>query len=215
MKCQSHQPPPILNCKPQSLTLDPKAPQASFHTSPPRTTPPSLPLSPVVKPNSISENIKPKFHSPTTLSTQAITKKGYVGVGQHDCVEPDANDHGNRTMPYFVAFTDTDAANNQFTMNPINTVSDANRLISRRFSDSYVQGAVNLWSFKVFHGPCDKPMIIATYKGEEKQFATEEISSAILIKMREIQVILEGSKIGKGHELDHCFTGVDKRVRDN
>lgn len=36
----------------------------------------------------------------------------------------------------------------------------------------------------------------------------------ILIKMREIQVILEGLKSGQGLQLKHCFSGVDKRVYD-
>ena len=35
-------------------------------------------------------------------------------------------------------------------------------------------------------GPGDKPMIVVNYKGEEKHFAVEEISSMVLIKMREI-----------------------------
>ncbi|KAM1470798.1 hypothetical protein ACFX1Q_041287 [Malus domestica] len=42
------------------------------------------------------------------------------------------------------------------------------------------------WPFKVISGPGDKPMIVVTYKGEEKQFTAEEISSMVLFKMREI-----------------------------
>ncbi|KAF2296037.1 hypothetical protein GH714_035791 [Hevea brasiliensis] len=105
-----------------------------------------------------------------------------VGVWQHDRVEIIANDQGNRTTPSYVAFTDTerligDAAKNQVAMNPINTVFDAKRLIGRRFSDASVQSDMKLWPFKVVAGPGDKPMIVVTYKGEEKQFAAEEISS--------------------------------------
>lgn len=33
---------------------------------------------------------------------------------------------------------------------------------------------MNLWSFKGFLGLCDKPMINAIYKGEEKRFAAEK-----------------------------------------
>ncbi|KAF9674757.1 hypothetical protein SADUNF_Sadunf10G0160100 [Salix dunnii] len=114
-----------------------------------------------------------------------------VGVWQHDRVEIIANDQGNRTTPSYVAFTDTerligDAAKNQVAMNPINTVFDAKRLIGRRFSDPSVQGDIKLWPFKVVSGPGDKPMIVVTYKGEEKQFSAEEISSMVLNKMREI-----------------------------
>ena len=48
-----------------------------------------------------------------------------------------------------------------------------------------VQTDINLWPFKVNEGPGAKPMIVVNYKGEEKHFA-EEISSMVLIKMREI-----------------------------
>jgi len=45
---------------------------------------------------------------------------------------------------------------------------------------------MKLWPFKVVAGPGDKPMILVTYKGEEKKFSAEEISSMVLIKMREV-----------------------------
>ncbi|GJP29213.1 hypothetical protein CLOM_g19153 [Closterium sp. NIES-68] len=114
-----------------------------------------------------------------------------VGVWQHDRVEIIANDQGNRTTPSYVAFTDTerligDAAKNQVSMNPINTVFDAKRLIGRRFSDAPVQSDMKLWPFKVLAGPGEKPMIQVEYKGETKQFAAEEISSMVLTKMKEI-----------------------------
>ncbi|EEC71767.1 hypothetical protein OsI_04375 [Oryza sativa Indica Group] len=123
-----------------------------------------------------------------------------VGVWQHDRVEIIANDQGNRTTPSYVAFTDSerligDAAKNQVAMNPINTVFDAKRLIGRRFSDPSVQSDMKLWPFKVIPGPGDKPMIVVQYKGEEKQFSAEEISSMVLIKMREIAEAYLGSNI--------------------
>ncbi|XP_058199587.1 heat shock cognate 70 kDa protein 2-like [Rhododendron vialii] len=114
-----------------------------------------------------------------------------VGVWQHDRIEIIANDQGNRTTPSYVAFTDTqrllgDAAKNQVAVNPTNTVFDAKRLIGRRYSDATVQSDMKLWPFKVTSGPNDKPMIGVTYKYKEKQFSAEEISSMVLLKMREI-----------------------------
>ncbi|XP_049398289.1 heat shock 70 kDa protein [Solanum stenotomum] len=113
-----------------------------------------------------------------------------VGVWQNDRVEIIPNDQGNRTTPSYVAFTDTerligDAAKNQVAMNPQNTVFDAKRLIGRRFSDPTVQADMKHWPFKVVPGPGDKPMIVVNFKNEEKQFAPEEISSMVLIKMKE------------------------------
>ncbi|KAK9734835.1 hypothetical protein RND81_04G166300 [Saponaria officinalis] len=89
------------------------------------------------------------------------------------------------------AFIDTerligDVAKNQVAMNVANTVFDAKRLIGRRFSDPSVQADMKLWPFKVIRGPDDKPMIVVSYKGEDKQFSPEEISSNVLTKMKEI-----------------------------
>ncbi|KAL6218945.1 hypothetical protein ACLB2K_012152 [Fragaria x ananassa] len=113
-----------------------------------------------------------------------------VGVWQHDQIEIIANDQGNRTTPSYVAFTDNgrligEAAKNQVTSNPINTVFDVKRLIGRRFSDACVKSDVKLWPFKV-RGVGDKPMIVINYKNEVKKFSAEEISSMVLSKMREI-----------------------------
>ncbi|GIL64255.1 hypothetical protein Vafri_18258 [Volvox africanus] len=113
-----------------------------------------------------------------------------VGVWQNDRVEIIANDQGNRTTPSYVAFTDTerligDAAKNQVAMNPKNTVFDAKRLIGRKFSDPIVQADIKLWPFTVRAGAHDVPEIVVAYKGEDKVFKAEEVSSMVLIKMKE------------------------------
>jgi L1 cell adhesion molecule like protein len=54
---------------------------------------------------------------------------------------------------------------------------------------------MKLWPFKVIPGPGDKPMICVQHKGEEKKFAAEEISSMVLIKMKEIAEAYLGSTI--------------------
>eukprot|EP00162_Nutomonas_longa_P016106 comp22482_c0_seq2/m.55723 comp22482_c0_seq2/g.55723 ORF comp22482_c0_seq2/g.55723 comp22482_c0_seq2/m.55723 type:complete len:634 (-) comp22482_c0_seq2:80-1981(-) len=113
-----------------------------------------------------------------------------VGVWQNDRVEIIANDQGNRTTPSYVAFTDTerligDAAKNQVAMNPINTVFDAKRLIGRKFQDTVVQDDMKHWPFKVIAKEGDKPYIGVEFKGEKKEFAPEEISAMVLVKMKE------------------------------
>ncbi|KAA8572982.1 hypothetical protein EYC84_003527 [Monilinia fructicola] len=112
-----------------------------------------------------------------------------VGIFRDDRIEIIANDQGNRTTPSFVAFTDTerligDAAKNQVAMNPINTVFDAKRLIGRKFADPEVQADMKHFPFKVVDR-AGKPVIEVEFKGENKQFTPEEISSMILVKMRE------------------------------
>nr|CAH0109955.1 unnamed protein product [Daphnia galeata] len=122
-----------------------------------------------------------------------------VGVFQHGKVEIIANDQGNRTTPSYVAFTDTerligDAAKNQVAMNPINTVFDAKRLIGRRFEDSTVQSDMKHWPFKVV-SDSGKPKIQVEYKGETKTFSPEEVSSMVLVKMKETAEAYLGQKV--------------------
>lgn len=113
-----------------------------------------------------------------------------VGVWQNGRVEIIANEQGNRTTPSMVAFTDSerligDAAKNQSSSNPKNTVSDAKRLIGRKFSEKVVQDDKKLWSFDVVDDGKDKPQIKVEYKGEEKKFYAEEISAMVLSKLKE------------------------------
>ncbi|KAJ0449684.1 putative Heat shock protein 70 family [Helianthus annuus] len=113
-----------------------------------------------------------------------------VAVWKHDRIEIIPNDQGNRTTPSAVAFVDAerligDGAKNQAPMNPANTVFDSKRLIGRRFSDPKVQEDIKLWPFKVIQGCYDTPKIVVTYKGQEREFLAEQISSMILGKMKE------------------------------
>ncbi|KAL1806728.1 hypothetical protein ACET3Z_029796 [Daucus carota] len=63
---------------------------------------------------------------------------------------------------------------------------DAKRLIGRRFSDSTVQSDMKLWPFKVVGDSGDKPKIVVNYRGVEKEFSPEELSSMVLIKMKNV-----------------------------
>lgn len=123
-----------------------------------------------------------------------------VGIWQNDRVEIIANDQGNRTTPSYVAFNDSerligDAAKNQVAMNASNTVFDAKRLIGRKYSDKVVQDDIKHWPFKVSPGVADKPQITVTFKGESKTFQPEEVSSMVLIKMREIAEAYIGKEV--------------------
>jgi L1 cell adhesion molecule like protein len=114
-----------------------------------------------------------------------------VGVFQNGRAEIIANDQGNRTTPSYVAFTDEerligDGAKNQASMNPVNTVHDAKRLLGRSFDDSKVQDDMKLWTFNVVNDGNNKPKVKVQYKGETSEFFAEEISAMVLTKMKEI-----------------------------
>merc|ERR1712159_524426 len=102
-----------------------------------------------------------------------------VGIWQNDRVEIIANDQGNRTTPSYVAFNDKerligDAAKNQASMNPENTVFDAKRLIGRTFDDPAVQVDIKNWSFNVAKDKDGKPVIDVDYKDGKKTMHPEE-----------------------------------------
>ena len=112
-----------------------------------------------------------------------------VGIFQHGKVEIIENDKGNRTTPSYVAFNDTerligDAAKNQVAMNPSNTVFGAKRLIGRRYDDPIVQSDMKHWPFTVINDT-GRPKIQVEYRGEKRNFYAEEISSMVLLKMKE------------------------------
>ncbi|XP_029692808.1 heat shock 70 kDa protein 1 [Takifugu rubripes] len=135
----------------------------------------------------------------TAIGIDLGTTYSCVGVFQHGKVEIIANDQGNRTTPSYVAFSDTerligDAAKNQVALNPSNTVFDAKRLIGRRLEDPTVQGDMKHWPFQVV-GDGGRPKIQVDYKGEEKSFYPEEISSMVLVKMKEISEAYLGQKV--------------------
>jgi len=115
-----------------------------------------------------------------------------VGVWLNGKVEIIPNDMGERTTPSYVAFTENerlvgDAAKNQVTRNPTNTVFDAKRLIGRKFNESLVQEDIKLWPFKVVKEESgDRPQICVNYMGQEKKFFAEEISAMVLQKMKKI-----------------------------
>ena len=104
-------------------------------------------------------------------------------------VEIIANDQGNRITPSYVAFTPDgerligDAAKNQLTTNPENTVFDAKRLIGRTWEDPSVKQDVKYFPFKAINKN-NKPHVQVDVRGEKKLFAAEEISSMVLTKMK-------------------------------
>ncbi len=125
-----------------------------------------------------------------------------VGIWQNDRVEIIANEQGNRTTPSYVAFNENerligDAAKNQASINPTNTVFDAKRLIGRKFNDTDVQNDLKHFPFTVKKGNDNKPMINVKYKNENKSFSSEQISSMVLQKMKETAESYLGEKVEK------------------
>ncbi|CAD0085599.1 unnamed protein product [Aureobasidium mustum] len=103
-------------------------------------------------------------------------------------VEIIANEQGSFTTPSFVSFTAEErligeAAKNQAAMNPENTVFDVKRLIGRRFDDPTVKKDIESWPFKITDNN-GSPMV-------------QEISSMVLLKMKEVAETKLGKKVAK------------------
>merc|ERR1711962_587027 len=136
----------------------------------------------------------------TVIGIDLGTTYSCVGVFKNGRVEIIANDQGNRITPSYVAFTPDgerligDAAKNQLTTNPENTVFDAKRMIGREWTDKAVQSDIKYFPFKVINKN-KKPYVKINPEGEMKAFAAEEISAMVLSKMKETAEAYLGKKV--------------------
>ncbi|CAF3478985.1 unnamed protein product, partial [Rotaria sp. Silwood2] len=136
----------------------------------------------------------------TVIGIDLGTTYSCVGIFKNGQIEIIANDQGNRITPSYVAFTSDgerligDAAKNQLTSNPENTVFDVKRLIGREFNDPSVQQDIRHFPFTVIEKN-SKPIIQINTGKEQKLFTPEEISAMILGKMRETAEAYLGKKV--------------------
>lgn len=137
-----------------------------------------------------SDDASSDANTPPQLSTPCIgidlgTTYSCVGVWRNNRVEICTNEQGNRITPSYVSFSANgdrlvgDAAKNQATSNPENTVFDVKRLIGRQFSESSVKKDASLFPFGIVKNSKGKPDITVTVKGEKKQMSPEEISGMV------------------------------------
>jgi len=137
----------------------------------------------------------------TVIGIDLGTTYSCVGVFKNGRVEIIANDQGNRITPSYVAFTAEgerlvgDAAKNQLTSNPENTVFDAKRLIGREWTDKAVQTDIKFYPFKVIEKQSKPHIKVDTGSKGDKTFTPEEISAMVLSKMKETAEAYLGKKV--------------------
>jgi len=136
----------------------------------------------------------------TVIGIDLGTTYSCVGVYQNGRVEIIANDQGNRITPSYVAWDSSgdrlvgDAAKNQATINPENTIFDVKRLIGRKYAEKSVQADKKLFPFNVIPKD-DKPYVQVTLEDGDKTFAPEEISAMVLAKMRSVAETFLGTDV--------------------
>merc|ERR1712121_612480 len=116
----------------------------------------------------------------TVIGIDLGTTYSCVGIFKNGRVDIIANDQGNHITPSYVAFTAEgerligDAAKNQLTSNPENTVFDVKRMIGREWSDKSVQSDLKYFPFKLIEKNT-KPHVRVEVEGKDKVFTPEEI----------------------------------------
>eukprot|EP00621_Florenciella_sp_RCC1693_P016566 CAMPEP_0182531590 /NCGR_PEP_ID=MMETSP1323-20130603/9472_1 /TAXON_ID=236787 /ORGANISM="Florenciella parvula, Strain RCC1693" /LENGTH=658 /DNA_ID=CAMNT_0024741177 /DNA_START=18 /DNA_END=1994 /DNA_ORIENTATION=+ len=149
----------------------------------------------------------------TVIGIDLGTTYSCVGVFQNGRVEIIPNDQGNRITPSYVSWDPAgerligDAAKNQATVNPEQTVFDVKRLIGRKYSDKTVQADKKLLPFNIISKD-DKPYVEVDVHGERKSFAPEEVSAMVLSKMR---TVAEGFM---GKDIKHAVVTVPAYFND-
>lgn len=149
----------------------------------------------------------------TVIGIDLGTTYSCVGVMKNGRVEIIANDQGNRITPSYLAFTEEgerligDAAKNQLTSNPKNTVFDVKRLIGREWSDKTVQGDIKFFPFTL-KNKNNKPHIKVETGSGQKEFTPEEVSAAVLSKMKST------AEEYLGHEVTHAVVTVPAYFND-
>jgi len=120
------------------------------------------------------------------------------------------NDEGSRITPSVVAFTDEGnrfagaAAKRQAVVNPISTIFGIKRLVGRKWGSPEVNKAIELAPYEIISNDNDDAWVEVS----NKTYSPQEISSIILIKMKQI------AEEYLGYEVDEAVITVPAHFND-
>ncbi len=137
-----------------------------------------------------------------------------VGIFKNGRVEIIPNEFGNRITPSFVAWTDEErlvgeAAKNQAHLNPKRSVYVVKRLMGRQFDDKEVQRDIKWLPYNIVNKGGKPYVKVVVQGGEEKTLSPEEVSSMILVKMKQI------AEAYLGREVKHAVITVPAYFNDS
>lgn len=132
---------------------------------------------------------KPNIECPV-IGIDLGTTYSCVGVFKNGKVEIIPNEQGSQITPSVVSFNDEErlvgeAAKNQASVYPENTIYDVKRLVGRKFSDASVQSDMKYMPYTIIDKD-GKPYVKINFKGEDKVYSPEEVSAMVLGKMKKV-----------------------------
>jgi molecular chaperone DnaK len=138
----------------------------------------------------IARNMNSKVNGPV-IGIDLGTTNSCVSVMEGQTSRVIENAEGARTTPSVVAFTKHGErlvglpAKRQAVVNSQNTVFAFKRLIGRKFADKEVKEDQAHWPFKIVPTSDGRPAVEVDNGGKRQTFSPEELSSMVLVKMRE------------------------------
>ncbi|KAH9889450.1 heat shock protein [Cubamyces lactineus] len=148
----------------------------------------------------IARNMNSKVNGPV-VGIDLGTTNSCVAVMEGKTAKVIENAEGARTTPSVVAFTKHGErlvglpAKRQAVVNSANTVFAFKRLIGRKFGDAEVKEDMKHWPFKIVNKGDGRPAVEVENGGKRQQFSAEELSSMVLMKMRETAEQYLGKKV--------------------
>ena len=145
-----------------------------------------------------------------TTCTVALYRQGQIDVV--------ANEQGSRSTPSIIGFTDVEpllgeAAKNQLSRNPQNTVVDVLMLLGRNYDDDEVKDLLPRWRFRVTKGKgadskgkdgdAQSVQIEVTLKGEVKVFSPQRLLSLLLTHLRAEAESFAGASVKEARTAPH------------
>ncbi|KAG6850874.1 hypothetical protein H0H93_007492 [Arthromyces matolae] len=138
----------------------------------------------------IARNMNSKVNGPV-IGIDLGTTNSCVSIMEGQTPRVIENAEGARTTPSVVAFAKNAErlvglpAKRQAVVNATNTVFGFKRLIGRHFADKEVKEDAAHWPFRIVSTSDGRPAVEVDNDGKKQQFSPEELSSMVLVKMRE------------------------------
>lgn len=129
------------------------------------------------------------------------TSNTCCGVWRNENLEIIPDERGNRTIPSIVAYTNVSRyigldAKNQKELNPANVFYESKRVIGRKIDDPLVKREKDLFSYTIEGDEIGNIVFVSDLQNK-KTFTPEEISAAILTKVKQMATDYLRQKVSK------------------